>query len=426
MKLPFETWLQEQHPTPEAMVAFNEAVSTYKIGAYRAALVFSYVGMGLCLRLRLLSEACPTGIPPDQWNQIQHRLNDENRWDATVFDCTQMKAPKDVFYVDDHLRGEMKYWRDRRNDCAHFKSNEIGAPHVEAFWMFLQSSLGRWVPKGSEEDILDRMVRHFDPNLTPRGADVTPIVQMIPQAVPQASLRSFFVQLTGRLTGRLFGPDANSIVTVFDAVFKTMNQSVSDSASAFLCDSPEVLMRLLRRFPNYCAILQDQPELVRRLWREILFDGWNDDISVFAALLRHGLIPESEIEESVSWIVDKAHGEGPRDVDDQTLDSVGFWDNIQSQAFDKQEIAEFGWANKKATMIARLIERRPFNSATARVICDVFSKQHHSWSVCDVLRRVLAENPLKRAELEELAKEAMVAVPNCLFQKPGTPHIADV
>ena len=46
MTLPFETWIREHSPTPEASVAFNEAVSTYKTGAYRAALVFSYVGMG--------------------------------------------------------------------------------------------------------------------------------------------------------------------------------------------------------------------------------------------------------------------------------------------------------------------------------------------------------------------------------------------
>ena len=110
MKLPFETWVREHSPTPEARVAFNEAVSTYKTGAYRAALVFSYVGMGLCLRLRLLSATCPTEFPQGRWSEIQRNLNDENKWDATVFDCTQMKAPKDVFFVEDDLRIQMKYW----------------------------------------------------------------------------------------------------------------------------------------------------------------------------------------------------------------------------------------------------------------------------------------------------------------------------
>ena len=309
MKLPFETWVREHSPTPEARVAFNEAVSTYKTGAYRAALVFSYVGMGLCLRLRLLSATCPAGFPQGRWSEIQRNLNDENKWDATVFDCTQMKAPKDVFFVEDDLRIQMKYWKDRRNDCAHFKSNEIGAPHVEAFWMFLQSNLGRWVPNGSEEDLLDRMVRHFDPNITPQGVDVTPIVKMIPQAVPQTSLRSFFVQLTKRLPRdeELFGSNIDNIISVFDAVFKTQDQIVSDSASAFLRENQEILLRLLRKFPIYCATLRAQPELVRRMWRELLFDGWTDDTPVFAALLRNGLIPDEQIEESVSWIVE-GHG----------------------------------------------------------------------------------------------------------------------
>ena len=408
------------------MVAFNEAVSTYKIGAYRAALVFSYVGMGLCLRLRLLSAACPTDIPAGHWKKIQGDLSDENKWDASVFDCTQMKAPKDVFYVDDHLREEMRYWKNRRNDCAHFKSNEIGAPHVEAFWMFLESSLGRWVPKGSMDDILDRIARHFDPNLTPQGADVTPIVQMIPQAVPHGSLGSFFLQLKKMLTGRLFGPDANSIVSVFDAVFKTGHRSVADSASAFLCDDPEVLMRLLRSFPNHCAILRGDRELARRLWREMLFDGWHNDISVFAALVRHGLIPQNEIDESVSWIVDRAFGEGPRDVDNETLEKVGFWQSLYRKAIDERAMTEFSWANSKAVLIARLMERSSLNAATAGVICEVFGSQHHAWKACEELRKVLSENSLKRAEFERRATEAKVTMPSCLLQEPGTPHTGQV
>ena len=426
MKLPFETWVREHSPTPEASVAFNEAVSTYKTGAYRAALVFSYVGMCLCLRLRLLSATCPTGFPQSLWSEIQRNLNDENKWDATVFDCTQMKAPKDVFFVEDDLRRQMKYWKDRRNDCAHFKNNEIGAPHVEAFWMFLQSNLGRWVPNGSEEDLLDRMVRHFDPNITPQGADVTQIVKMIPQAVPQTSLRSFFVQLTKRLPRdrEIFGTNFDNIVSVLDAVFKTLDQVVTDSASAFLRENHEVLLHLLRKCPIYCATLRGQPELVRRMWRELLFGGWADDTPVFAALLRNGLIPDEQIEESVSWIVDKARGEGPMAMDNQTLARVGFWDVLERRAFAEQAIVDFTWANNKAPMIARLLEERPLDSTTASTILEVFSKHNHSWAVCDVLRRVLSDNPSKRTDLEEAATEAMMEMPCCIAREPGAPHIS--
>ena len=428
MKLPFETWVREHSPTHEARVAFNEAVSTYKAGAYRAALVFSYVGMGLCLRLRLLSATCPTGLPQGQWNEIQRNLNDESKWDATVFDCTQMRAPKDVFFVEEDLRVQMKYWKDRRNDCAHFKSNEIGAPHVEAFWMFLQSNLGRWVPNGSEEDLLNRMVRHFDPNITPQGADVTPIVKMIPQAVPQTSLRSFFVQLTKRLPDDEdpFGTNIDNIVSVFDAVFKTKDQIISDHASAFLRDNQEILLHLLRKLPIYCAILRAQPELVRRMWRELLFDGWTDDTPVFAALLRNGLIPDEQIEESVSWVVEKARGEGPKAMDNQTLERVGFWDVLQRRAFAEKAIEDFTWANNKAPMIARLLKDRPLDPTTTSTILELFSKHNHSWAVCDVLRKVLSDNPSKRTQLEEAATEAMVEIPCCIVREPGAAHINGV
>lgn len=105
-----------------------------------------------------------------------------------MFDCTQMRSPKAIFTVDDHVRDEFKYWKDRRNDCAHFKSNTIAASHVESFWLFLQSRIGRWVPNGSAQDLIERLARHFDSNLTPPGTDVWLLIALISHAVPHAEL----------------------------------------------------------------------------------------------------------------------------------------------------------------------------------------------------------------------------------------------
>ena len=110
-------------------------------------------------------------------------------------------------------------------------------------------------------------------------------------------------------------------------------------------------------------------------------------------------------------------------MDNQTLERVGFWDVLQRRAFAEQAIVDFTWANNKAPMIARLLEERPLDSTTTSTILDLFSKHNHSWAVCDVLRRVLPDNPSKRTLLEEAATEAMVEIPCCIVREPGAPHI---
>jgi hypothetical protein len=41
-------------------------------------------------------------------------------------------------------RGHPDFWRDRRNECAHFKNNPINSSHADAYWLFLRSQLDNY------------------------------------------------------------------------------------------------------------------------------------------------------------------------------------------------------------------------------------------------------------------------------------------
>ena len=420
MKLPIEEWLEDQEISPESEVAFNESILCYKAGAYRAALMFSYIGMGLCLRRRLLSASCPSGVALHRWTEIQTSLNDESKWDPKVFECTQMRSPVDVFYVDEQLRHEMKYWKDRRNDCAHFKNNDIGAPHVEVFWLYLRSNLGRWVPKGSMKDVLDRIVRHYDPNLTPIGKNIDPIVTMIPQAVPSDEIGEFFNELVTLFTHRSAHPpktwvDAKGIVELIDAIYTLPNRNIYDAISTWLYEQHELLLLVLRKSPIRAVILNNKHELVRNLWREMLFKDGHSDIPLFASLLRNGLISDEQTNEAVSWVVDRVTGDAPSETDDQTLNGVEFWEVLRERAIEDEEISTFNWANPKAKIITWLIERDAIDQSTASTICGVFNQPHYPYEVCAALKEMLANNPSKLAELQARAMEENRTVPGRLL-----------
>jgi hypothetical protein len=145
MRIEFDDWLSSQKISATAEGLFKESIVCYKASAYRAALLLSYVGLQTIIKDRLLSANCPSSIPAGQWAGIIRNLTDDDRWDSQVYGAIQMKSPASIFGISDDLRNQITYWRNRRNDCAHSKQNEINFPHVETFWLFIKSNLAKLV-----------------------------------------------------------------------------------------------------------------------------------------------------------------------------------------------------------------------------------------------------------------------------------------
>jgi len=258
VKLPIETWLDEAEMPEESKVAFREAVLCFKTSAYRASLLFTYVGWGLCIRHRVMNSKTPRGISSDQWSTITNQLRDDDKWDTQAFDCTQMKNPAPVFEVSDDLRAQVKFWKDRRNDSAHFKLNEIGSAYVESFWSFIRSNLGRFVPRGSEADMLDRIERHFDPNYTPLGSSVSPLISMIPSAVEPARMEAFLGDVKSRLsavTGGVIFLQQQEFITFVDGALDSKEPNLRRETIEFLSKEPEELVSLFRHDSSIFSLL---------------------------------------------------------------------------------------------------------------------------------------------------------------------------
>ncbi|MGI4821966.1 MAG: hypothetical protein ACRYFV_12220 [Janthinobacterium lividum] len=143
-KLSLEKWLDRQQLSRNANLLFSDAIKCYKAEAYRASLLFSYLAFITVLKERLLGATEPGLLPAGHWQRLLDKLQDEDRWEGATFDATQekevigagkVKTKDAIFSINDNLGTQIKYWKDRRNDCAHFKDNEITTYHVASFWI---------------------------------------------------------------------------------------------------------------------------------------------------------------------------------------------------------------------------------------------------------------------------------------------------
>ncbi len=405
------TKIQDTFPLPEeTVVPFREAEICYRAGAYRAALLFSYIGWGLALRSRLLRAACPAGIQPEQWQKHLANLRREEQWDHEVFDLTQRQKPAPVFLVSEDLRHQVRYWKDRRNDCAHFKANEIGHSHVESFWNFIFSNIGKFVPNGSAAALLNEIILYFDRNVTPPNMPLDPIIERIPHCVEREELSKFFNDMAAALPLSIFD-QVQCINRVFDAVIRVTNNITVNVLRDFLLKNEDYLVNLLREFPRHVILLDHNPEIVRCLWRKHIFLYHQKNTSIFFALLRYNLIPQEEISEVNAHAIAWWNGDIPSQADKILLDQYDFF----REMFKTRWLDDFGWGNRNAKLVCWYLESYPIPVEAVRSICFTFTQSHFPWKAGNRLTELFKDNPTKRHEFEKIAQQEQLTLPKAIF-----------
>ena len=329
MKIPFIAWLEAQGLDGDSQRLFEECFVCYRAGAYRAALIFTYLGLMRVLAQRLLTAVRPKSFPEVKWNDMLLKVRDEDRWEPATFDCVLLQLPQPMFQVDQDIRDQLVYWRGRRNDAAHWKGSEISEAHVESFWLFVRSHLQKIHIVGGYEALFLQFERHFDPRYTPPGAGLSKLVVRMSSAIRPANYPNFIDRVV-RLTRSLDESWKRS-------AREPLQKETSDFVGALLQDGDEKLMgalvEVLKRdeellvsalfaHDRLVAYLPQDQEFIRRLWYDVLpfrlvFNDWSNweilrSVQVFVRLLAAGMIPEDQWKEAVSLIVSRLDEGEPR------------------------------------------------------------------------------------------------------------------
>lgn len=381
----------------------------------------TYIGFLSTVRDRVLSAQAPTGFTQSGWANIHKQVRNESSWDQAVFDAIQTRQPAPIFTISDDLRGQIQYWKNRRNDCAHSKPNEISHAHVEALWLFVQSNLAKFVVNGSRQGLLAKIQRHYDPSFTPPGTDVSPLAMEVSSAIDHIELSQFFESVSAAL-GTSYWTSLSLRADAFDffsAVLTHSDQSVARSLVTYLCSDEKLAVGFLRLHPERLTFFSEHSSVLRRVWSIHLFTDGSNDFPLYAALLRSGLIKGADLERANDMMVNRLRGAIPHDTDVDVLRRSGLFARLEDAAFSNNRVDKFDWGNPNALFIRWYLEYFPISDIAVRSICQCFSAEPCAHGPRDALIELFQENADKRHEFLAIAQRLGVSLPRLISSLVG-------
>jgi len=405
MFLDFEKWILEQSMPQESLDTFLEAILCYKFGAYKASLLFSYIGFQLIVKDRILNSNMPQLFPKSKWIQIHNDLRNDDKWDCTIFEAIQIKTNKEIFHISEDLRNQVKYWKNRRNDCAHSKSNIINASQVESFWFFIKSNLSKFIVIGGKDELLNKVKDHFDISKTPPNQDIGYIVKDIPSTVDLQDYEQFLndlLNLIRKFDDSLFSRNFTKDTIVIEKIISLNSLELTHAISNILKSKDDLLLTYLRKYPHHIVIFSEDKTFIRGIWYDKLFGSASikEDFSIYCSILKNNLIPEDQLNESFEHIIrNRLLCNTPCDDDFIFLKNTKFFDKFKEIAFIENKICQFEWSKKNVNFIIYYLSQFEMDEKIAESIYFTFNVENYPFKLAQDLELFLNSNEYKKNQL---------------------------
>lgn len=273
----------------------NDAIRCYRNGIARPALMLSYIAFIQAVRDNLLKSDMPKGFNEPRWKACMSKLRQENAWDEQVIRCIKCRDNPPYFELTDSLRDDVCYWRNRRNDCAHYKDSEITLSHVAAFWVFIMDNYNKFTPIGSLMQSVNDYKRHYNVSITPKGTSTEVIFKRLCLAIKTEDDLLLFLKETDSCME--YEEQAQLLHDLL------MDERHKAKVISLLTGKlKRVKMYLALKPADVSVILGNNPEMTRKFWYED-FMLFASSANVYVEMLRAKMIPQGEIKESLDMFL---------------------------------------------------------------------------------------------------------------------------
>lgn len=423
MRLKFENWLEDNNFPENAKNLFADAVTCYKANANAPALLVSYIGMLFILKIRLLNSSMPAGFPLQKWKDLVRDVKNDDIWEVTVVDAVKKQGDASnprtggpIFMTNENLRNQFQYWRDRRNDCAHYRDNEITSAHVESFWAFLQSNLHKITVEGGVNTLLHKFSVFYDRTQTPPGQDVSSLINEIFTAVERNELFYFWTEVFKIINPDVYSFDNSRENHFITRVLTLDKPSLSESLITYLKTDETLLRAYLITNPEIIARLAYSKQEIRKFWQTKML-GFPDPLKIYASLLRNHLIPSDQIGESNSLVAYAVTKYTDEVVDHIVLSNAGFGEMLYERLFVNVNINAFQlWKtiNDQSAIITQYMAFYPINDVIVTFICKLIGDPFYPMFLVESLDLLFSENNTKKIEFQRKVTETGLEIPDRL------------
>lgn len=415
MKLEIEIWVLERNYSVKVKKLFTESIMCYRNGAYRASLLFSYIGFLTIIKEVLIKAQVPPTFSESEWNNLIKKINADELWEKEVYESL-IRAKKTIFPINEDLKIQLKYWKDRRNDCAHYKNNEIESHHTESFWSFIKSNVPKMTVEGGMASLINKFDEHFDDSKTPPGRDFTHLVKEIPSSVLVEELENFFNNLKRTIDGRRWWYGDSDTFQVFAKILEVSPLEIKESLVSFLKEKNRDIM-FLNFHPEKINFLNYTSAEIRTLWKKRIINKLinANPLKILSALYRAKLVPNDEIKEANENVFNSySQTENrflPETHDLDTLKANGFFETIFKIAIQEKDLKKFMWVNSKCDIIISYIENCELKIDTVKSICNMAKSKNPSQWLMRELVETFSKMEDKKNEFHRISKENGFVIP---------------
>ena len=397
---------------------FEDSIRCFDAGIYRQAYLLAYQGFTQYIRNIVRDAKMPTGYDPNKWNGVQAKLKNEKEFDEQVFTCIQQKncptgTPPVVAILDmpDTLRDDFTFWRNRRNDCAHYKAYDINASHVLAFYSMLNQYMLKITVEGGMKSLLREFKDAFDPAKTSPQKSIQPLVDKILKMVHQSEMNDFFDGLQSA-TRFHFGTKFYSIL---EGILSGSNKELKNYVIDYLRQSND-LVDFLSHYPEKVGQLVAKDE-VRTLWYSKLI-YCRERFSIVAELISVGLLVECEVAECLERSIDNAYSQNDgmgsiSEAKTNLLIKYGLLDSLKSTKlnpeFTRNNARECG--QNHYDFFRGIAYTLPINNCTVEMMLDIFNQTEYPTVWCSIYKEMLDNDEERGKHFQSIIEDNGLVVP---------------
>lgn len=402
---------------------FHDSVRCFHAGIYRPAYIMAYQAMMIYFRRLIQGAKRPTGFDTTKWNVMQLNLANDKTWEEEVNNAIRKQAnpratPPEVpiLVMTDALRKDFDFWRNRRNDCAHYKEYIVNDSHVLAFYSFLTQYLMKISVEGGMKTLLNEFSDACDPTKTSPKASLQPLIDKILVMVSPDEMDTFFEDLDGAMGYRFNG----RYESLLASIIKGGNEELKGYVIKFARKDKRFKADLINSNPDLVGHLLDKTE-VREFWVKYL-NGCRNRVAILARMLMVGLIDPSEKDEAIKKVLEHSYknNQGVGDVTEEELlmlRASDFFSILKDTYFNSDYACSHAkdCGGSRFDFFYGYVSSMQVDKEFVEIMVDLFSHAGYPYIWLNIFKEHFLENDaLYKAKFEKVASDNGITLPKCL------------